>query len=126
MSFVVVQPVITNNRALKAGEVTLTKRGDVSLTVNDCRRHGLTKTAVLLVCKQTNRIAIRAPREVDRGPVEIGMQVRPGHKSPNLRQINIGYALRELGIDAEKKAGRYTFGEKDGLIILSFGLDETA
>lgn len=126
MAFQLVQPYSANVQSLRPGEAGISKDGRVTLTTNDLRRHRIHGRATLLVDKATRRLAIREPKQDDRGLDEPSVKVAHHRDQQHTRRLFIKAALNELEISPEQVHGRHRVREKEDMLIIEFGIDAKA
>ena len=125
MSFEVYEPNAFNfPEALSEGEVAIDKVGNVTLRKADLDSVGISDQAVVMVDKDTKRVAIRAPQgNKDVKTLSVHTVKRKGGSATDRRKVYLSGAMRRLGLEGSHLKGRRELMIKgdvsDGLLIIN-------
>lgn len=108
--------------ALSPGWVSIQASGTLSVVLSDMEKIGITQGAIVMMCKETRRIALRAPDDGEHAEAyKLSAQASKGKKKPNRprRSLNIRRVLVEMGLDLKSAKGRRELSHKDNMAYFS-------
>ncbi len=105
---------------LGEGQVTLDKNGRLLARQEDLSLVQINGSAMVLIDCATLRIALRCC--ADDGEQDLAVTVsethKGGHRDNGRRSLQLGRAIRKLGLEPSACVGRYQLKTKDNLLIL--------
>ena len=110
---------IRSARSLPPGWIQLDRYGQTRRTAQDLLGGGIGREVAVLIDRSTKRLAIRPPRTDDADQMEPSLIMR-WTKTRTSSRVNLRGALRAIGIDPERVAGRWPLLKQDGLLIVRF------
>jgi hypothetical protein len=128
MAFEIVEPgLFTPPPPLQEGQASLSKSGKLTVRERDLAMIGVTTAAVALADRELLRLALRAPRDGEKGKTVAVSIVGSGKakKDTGRRQVNMIRAIRRLDLLPAATCGRYeltTKGSAPGEALLIVGL----
>ena len=125
MAFEVLIPGVWKSAdPLREGWASISKNGKLMLHAKDLARVAIKDRAVTLFDEGTFRIAFRAPREDEKAQARPFTIIPSGKlkRDSGRRSLDIGRAVRRLGLAVENAAGRYELGThgqgRDAILVL--------
>lgn len=124
MGFAIYTPA-SSRRPILIGKARVNRVGHISIHVQDMIKAGLkARSAVLLMDRDTSRIALRAERPTDHDLMEPTIPLR-SCKTGRTIQFSGRGVLRELGLDPRTCNGDHPILHKDGLLIINLDGQES-
>lgn len=123
MTFEVYSPGFNRSRTIARGSARLDSSGNMRLNAADLENLGIEEEAVVLIDRDTRRIALRCVRADDtKGRVAIlGANKKPGRDHTTTRIVRIQGALRALGEEPKAFNGTHSTVVKDDMLVIPFG-----
>lgn len=125
MGFEIVEPGTFLREPIGEGTCSIHRNGTVTFCAADLKLVGMDLYALVLADPGLLRIGLRKPRTADERKQSRALTPRSGRNGQSGHvSIQLGAAIRRLGLKPEAVAGRYDLITKDDLLILPLASGE--